>query len=121
MTSGMQSAPVASPTRQRVAAWSALALALIHPLATAGIALTLPGQELRDGGILAVLLQSVYGGVICFVWPLPIIAAYLATLVLMDARSDARIAWAAIVISAISLLAIATAVIVGLAFFTHFQ
>ena len=121
MVSELRPALVASHTRQRVAVWIALALALVYPLTVAWIAFTLPGQELSDGGILVILLQSVYDGVICFVWPLPIIATYLATLVLMDARSGARIAWVAIVISAFSLLAIASAIIVGLVFFSHFQ
>ena len=51
MASEMHPTPVASPTRQRVAAWIALALALIVPLTVAVNALTtlarIPGAGKR--------------------------------------------------------------------------
>ena len=112
--------PAQSPQRQRIAGWVALVLALVYPLTLAWIAFTLPTRELSDGGVLIMLFQSIYGGLVCFVWPLPIVATYLAILVLMDAQGNAKVAWAAIVISALSLLAIASAII-GLMFFVHFQ
>ncbi|HEX5440141.1 MAG TPA: hypothetical protein VFW76_04610 [Ktedonobacterales bacterium] len=116
----MERYPARSPQRQRVAAWIAFALALVYPVTVAWIAFTLPSLELSDGGVLVILFQSIYGSLVCFVWPLPIIATYLAILVLMDAGGGNKIAWTAIVISALSLLAIAS-VVIGLKFFIHFQ
>lgn len=110
--------PAQSSRRQRIAAWIALALALIVPLTVAINAIATLARIPGAGS--DIVVGSLYTFFICFEWPLPIVATYLAVLVLMDARGGNRVAWAAIVISALSLLALIGAII-WLNFFTHFQ
>lgn len=118
MASDMQHAPVASPTRQRVAAWIALGLSLIFPLIVAFNAIVIQTQNLSNGG--SIVVESLYSAFTYFVWPLPIIAIFLASLVLRDAKRRNKIAWAAIILGVLSILAIA-GVIIFLAFFAHGQ
>lgn len=54
MTSDMQHAPVALPTRQRGAAWIALTLSLIFPLIAAFNAIVIQTQNLSNGGSIVV-------------------------------------------------------------------
>ncbi len=102
--------PAQSPQHQRVAAWIALALALVYPLIVAWNAITLLPQHLGAGE--NVVAESLYNGLMfMIIWPLPIIAIFLATLVLSDARRRNRIAWGAVILGALSLLAIVAVII----------
>lgn len=98
-----------SPQRQRVAAWVALALALIVPLIVAINAVMTLARIPGAGS--DIVVGSLYTIFTCFVWPLPIIAIFLATLVLRDARGRNRVAWGAIILGALSLLAIVAVII----------
>jgi hypothetical protein len=118
MASQMHPVPAASPTRQRAAAEIALALAFVYPLTVSFNAGTIQPEDLRRGGDF--VLMSLYNGFVYIEWPLPIIAIFLATLVLNDSRGRNRIAWAAAVLGALSSLVIA-GVITFLAFFAHGQ
>ncbi len=118
MATEMQPAPVASPTRQRVAAWIALALALIVPLTVAVNALATLARIPGAGS--DIVISSLYTVFFCFEWPLPIFATFLAGLVLKDRRGGSRIAWAALMLGILTLLALA-GVVVFLTFFAHGQ
>ena len=98
-----------SPQRQRVAAWVALALALVYPLTVAFYAFMIVSRDLSGGG--SIVVESLYNVLTYFEWPLPIIAIFLATLVLSDARRHNRVAWGAIILGALSLLAIVAVII----------
>ncbi|HET8906780.1 MAG TPA: hypothetical protein VFN11_07435 [Ktedonobacterales bacterium] len=118
MASPMQHAPTRPARRQRVAAWIAFALALIYPLTVAFNATVIVTRNLSaDGNI---VIESLYTALTYFEWPLPIIAIFVASLTLRDARRHNAIAWAAIYLGAASLLAIAGVVIV-LAVAPHIQ
>ncbi len=115
MATEMHPAPVASPTRQRVAAWVALALALIYPLYVVYSALTILMWQSRNGEPLTFAsfssgLMFMVGIGCCFVWLLPIGAIFLAGLVLNDSKGRNRVAWAAVVLSVLSLLTIVGAI-----------
>ena len=106
MASEIQPAPVASPTRQRVAAWIALALALVFPLMVVYNAMTILTWQSRNGEPLE--FASVYSGfaymlgIGCyFLWPLPIVAIFLAGMVLNDSKGRNRVAWAAVILGAL--------------------
>lgn len=118
MASPMQPLSTPSATRQRVAAWIAFALALIYPLTVAFNATIIVTQNLSAGG--NVVIESLYTILTYFEWPLPIIAIFLASLTLRDARRHNAVAWAAIYLGAASLLAIVGVVIV-LAVAPHIQ
>jgi hypothetical protein len=107
--------PAQSPQHQRVAAWVALALALVYPLIVAWNTFTLLSQHLNAGE--NVVVESLYNGLLYIIWPLPIIAIFLATLVLSDARGRNRVAWAAIILGALSLLTII--IVIAVAFVTN--
>ena len=107
--------PTQSPQHQRVAAWVALALALVYPLIVAWNTFTLLSQHLNAGE--NVVVESLYNGLLYIIWPLPIIAIFLATLVLSDARGRNRVAWAAIILGALSLLTIL--IVIAVAFITN--
>ncbi|HEX5548386.1 MAG TPA: hypothetical protein VFX24_13325 [Ktedonobacterales bacterium] len=110
MATEMQPAPVASPTRQRVAAWIALALASIVPLTvTVNAAMTL--ARIPGAGS-DIVIGSLYTVFICFEWPLPIFATFLAGLVLRDSRGASRIAWAAIALSALTVAGVVAALFI---------
>lgn len=99
-----------SPQRQRVAAWVALALALIVPLIVAINAVMTLARIPGAGS--DIVVGSLYTIFTCFVWPLPIIAIFLATLVLRDARGRNRVAWAAVALSLLTgVVVIATAIV----------
>lgn len=118
MATEMQPAPVASPTRQRVAAWIALALASIVPLTVAINALMTLARIPGAGS--DIVIGSLYTVFLFFEWPLPIFAAFLAGLVLRDSRGGSRIAWAALMLGILTLLAM-VGVVVFLAFFATGQ
>lgn len=118
MATEMQPAPVASPTRQRVAAWIALALALIVPL-TVAINATMTLASIPGAGS-DIVIGSLYTVFICFEWPMPIFATFLAGLVLRDSRGGSRIAWTAFLLGILTLLTL-LGVVVFLAFFAHGQ
>lgn len=118
MVSEMQPALVASPRRQRVAAWIALALALIVPLTVAVNAFATVARIPGAGS--DIVVGSLYIVFFCFEWPLPIFATFLAGLVLRDSRGASRIAWTALMLGILTLLALA-GVVVFLAFFAHGQ
>ncbi|HEX5440376.1 MAG TPA: hypothetical protein VFW76_05800, partial [Ktedonobacterales bacterium] len=105
----MQPTPVASPTRQRVAAWIALALALVHPLVVVLYAIMIVIKGYTNP--MTIVVGSLYNVLTYFIWPLPIIAIFLAILALRDARGANRAARAAIILGALSLLAIAGVII----------
>jgi len=67
-----------------------------------------------------VALNSLYTALVYFEWPLPIIAILLASLALGDNRSRNRVAWAAIIIGALSIFTL-VAVFAALIFFTQGQ
>ena len=97
--------PAQSPQHQRVAAWIALVLALVYPLIVAWNVFTLLSRPLNAGE--NVIIESLYNGLLfIIIWPLPIIAIFLATLVLRDARGRNRVAWAAVILGVLSLLTI---------------
>ncbi len=110
MATEMHPAPVASPTRQRVAAWSALALASIVPLTVAVNAFAtlarIPGAG-RD-----IVVGSLYTVFLCFEWPLPIFATFLAGLVLRDAKGHSTVAWAAVALSVLTVVGVIAALII---------
>ncbi|HEY7341993.1 MAG TPA: hypothetical protein VH591_14020 [Ktedonobacterales bacterium] len=110
MATEMQPAPVASPTRQRVAAWIALALALIVPLTVAINALATVARIPGAGS--DIVISSLYTVFICFEWPLPIFATFLAALVLRDARGHSTVAWAAVALSALTVVGTIAAFII---------
>ena len=118
MASGMQPAPVASPTRQRVAAWIALALALIVPLTVAVNAIATLARIPGAGS--DIVISSLYTVFFCFEWPLPIFATFLAGLVLRDSRGGSRIAWTALILGILTLLTL-LGLVVFLTFFAHGQ
>ena len=118
MASELQPAPVASPTRQRIAAWIAEALALIVPLTVAANAFATLARIPGAGS--DVIVGSLYTVFICFEWPLPIFATFLAGLVLRDSRGGSRIAWTAFLLGILTLLAL-LGVVVFLSFFAHGQ
>lgn len=102
--------PTQSPQRQRVAARVALALALIVPLIVAINAVMTLARIPGAGS--DIVVGSLYTILTCFVWPLPIIAIFLATLVLRDARGRNRVAWAAVALSLLTgVVVIATAIV----------
>lgn len=102
--------PAQSPQRQRVAAWVALGLALIAPLIVAiNAVMTLARIPGSGSDIVAGSLYTIF---ICFVWPLPIIAIFLATLVLRDARGHNRVAWAAVALSLLNIVVVIAAAII---------
>ncbi|HKT37351.1 MAG TPA: hypothetical protein VJR48_03210 [Ktedonobacterales bacterium] len=110
MATEMQPAPVASPTRQRVAAWIALALALIVPLTVAINALTTLARIPGAGS--DVIVGSLYTVFICFEWPLPIFATFLAGLVLRDARGHSTVAWAAVALSVLTVVGVIASLVI---------
>lgn len=110
MASEMQPAPVASPTRQRIAAWIAVALALIVPLTVAINALATLARIPGAGS--DVIVGSLYTVFICFEWPLPIFATFLAGLVLRDARGHSTVAWAAVALSVLTVVGVIAALII---------
>lgn len=101
--------PVQSPRRQHVAAWVALALALIHPLTVVLYAIMIVIKGYTHP--MTLVVSSLYNALTYFIWPLPIIAIFLATLVLSDARRRNRIAWGAVILGTLSLLAIVAVII----------
>ncbi len=118
MTSEMYPAPVASPRRQRVAAWIALALALIVPLTVAVNAIMTLARIPGAGS--DIVVGSIYTVFFCFEWPLPIFATFLAGLVLRDSSGGSRIAWIAFLLGILTLL-VMVGVVAFLAFFAHGQ
>jgi len=110
VASGMQPAPVASPTRQRVAAWIALALALIVPLTVAVNAIATLARIPGAGS--DIVISSLYTVFFCFEWPLPIFATFLAGLVLRDAKGHSTVAWAAVALSMLTVAGVITALII---------
>ena len=110
MATEMQPAPVASPTRQRVAAWIALVLASIVPLTVAVNALATLARIPGAGS--DIVISSLYTVFLCFEWPLPIFASFLAGLVLRDARGRSTVAWAAVALSVLTVAGVITAVII---------
>jgi hypothetical protein len=110
--------PAQSPTRQRVAAWIALALALIVPLTVAINAIATLASIPGAGS--DIVISSIYTVFFCFEWPMPIFATFLAGLVLRDSRGASRIAWTAFLLGILTLLAM-VGVVVFLAFFAHGQ
>lgn len=118
VASQMHPTPAQPDTRQRVGAWIAFVLALIYPLTVAFYAVTIQTRNLSGEG--NIVVESLYNVLTYFEWPLPIFAIFLASLVLSGKRGPRRIAWAAVILGALSLLAIA-GVIVALAFFAHGQ
>jgi hypothetical protein len=96
--------------RQRVAAWVALALALIVPLMVAINAVMTLARIPGAGS--DIVVGSLYTIFICFVWPLPIIAIFLATLVLRDARGRNRVAWAAVALSLLTVVVVIAAAVI---------
>lgn len=110
MASEMQPAPVASPTRQRIAAWIAVALALIVPLTVAINALTTLARIPGAGS--DVIVGSLYTVFICFEWPLPIFATFLAGLVLRDARGHSTVAWAAVALSVLTVVGVIASLVI---------
>lgn len=114
----LQTNPVQSLARQRVAAWIAFALALVYPLTSAYYADTL--LLIGRADVVTIVFYSLYNLLTFFEWPLPIVAIFLASLVLRDARGRNRVAWAAVILGALSILVIAGTLIV-LAFFAHGQ
>lgn len=110
MASEMQPAPVASPTRQRIAAWIAVALALIVPLTVAINALATLARIPGAGS--DVIVGSLYTVFICFEWPLPIFATFLAGLVLRDARGHSTVAWAAVALSVLTVVGVIASLVI---------
>ncbi|HKW19879.1 MAG TPA: hypothetical protein VJO13_00785 [Ktedonobacterales bacterium] len=110
--------PAQSPTRQRVAAWIALALASIVPLTVAVNAFATLARIPGAGS--DIVISSLYTVFFCFEWPLPIFATFLAGLVLRDSRGGSRIAWTAFLLGILTLLAL-LGVVVFLSFFAHGQ
>ncbi len=110
MASEIQPAPVASPTRQRVAAWIALALALIVPLTVAfNASMTL--ARIPGAGS-DIVVGSLYTIFLCFEWPMPIFAIFLAGMVLRDAKGHNTVAWAAVTLSILTFVGVFSALIV---------
>lgn len=110
MATEMHPAPVASPTRQRVAAWSALALASIVPLTVAvNAAMTL--ARIPGAGS-DIVVGSLYTVFLCFEWPLPIFATFLAGLVLRDAKGHGTVAWAAVALSVLTVAGVIAALFI---------
>jgi hypothetical protein len=112
MAAEMPHPPVASRRRQRVAAWIALTLALVYPLTVVFNAITILTWRMSTGGAFAP--DSLVAGFMYLVgfawyieWPLPIVAVYLASLVLRDSRWRNRVAWSAMILGALSLLVMA--------------
>jgi hypothetical protein len=110
MATEMHPAPVASPTRQRVAAWVALALASIVPLTVAINAIMTLARIPGAGS--DIVVGSLYTVFICFEWPLPIFATFLAGLALRDAKGHSTVAWAAVALSALTVVSVITALII---------
>jgi len=118
MATEMHPAPVASPARQRVAAWIALALASIVPLTVAINAIMTLARIPGAGS--DIVIGSLYTIFFCFEWPLPIFATFLAGLVLRDSRGGSRIAWIAFLLGILTLLTL-LGLVVFLTFFAHGQ
>ena len=110
MISGMRPAPVASPTRQRVAAWIALALASIVPLTVVGNAIMTLARIPGAGS--DIVVGSLYTVFLCFEWPLPIFASFLAGLVLRDAKGHSTVAWAAVTLSVLTVVGLIVTLII---------
>ena len=110
MASELRPAPVASPTRQRVAAWIALAFALIAPLTVAVNAFATLARIPGAGG--DIVISSLYTFFICFEWPLPIFATFLAGLVLRDAKGHNTVAWAAVALSLLTFAGVVAALVI---------
>jgi hypothetical protein len=110
MASEMQPAPVVSPTRQRIAAWIAVAFALIVPLTVAINALATLARIPGAGS--DVIVGSLYTVFICFEWPLPIFATFLAGLVLRDAKGHSMVAWAAVALSVLTVVGVIASLII---------
>jgi hypothetical protein len=110
MASEMQPAPVASPTRQRVAAWIALVLALIVPLTVAANAFATLARIPGAGS--DVIVGSLYTVFICFEWPLPIFATFLAGLVLRDAKGHSTVACAAVALSMLTVAGVIASLVI---------
>ena len=110
MVSEIQPAPVASPRRQRVAAWVALALALIVPLTVAINAIMTLARIPGAGS--DIVISSLYTVFLCFEWPLPIFATFLAGMVLRDAKGHSTVAWAAVALSALTVASVIAALII---------
>ena len=125
-TEMQQPAPVASLRRQRVAAWIALALALIFPLTVVfNLGVTVAWQR-QNGEPL--VLESVASGFLylmgigCYiVTPLAIVATFLASMVLTDSRGRNRVAWAAVILGALSLLTVGAVIAVGVIMTSNHQ
>ena len=109
MATEMQPAPVASTTRQRVAAWIALALASIVPL-TVAVNASMTLARIPGAGN-DIVVGSLYTVFICFEWPLPIFATFLAGLVLRDAKGHSAVAWAAVALSALTVVGVIASLI----------
>ena len=110
MATEMHPAPVASPARQRVAAWIALALASIVPLTVAINAIMTLARIPGAGS--DIVIGSLYTIFFCFEWPLPIFAIFLAGLVLRDARGHSTVAWAAVTLSVLTVVGVIAALII---------
>ena len=102
--------PAQSPTRQRVAAWIALALASIVPLTVAVNAFATLARIPGAGS--DIVISSLYTVFLCFEWPMPIFATFLAGLVLKDSRGGSRIAWAAVALCALTVVGLIAALII---------
>ncbi len=96
--------------RQRMAAWIAHALALIVPLTVAVNALATLARVPGAGS--DIVVGSLYTIFICFEWPLPIVAAFLASLVLRDAQARNRVAWVAVTLSILTVAGVVTTLII---------
>lgn len=110
MATEMQPAPVASPTRQRAAAWIALVLALIVPL-TVAVNTFMTLARIPGAGS-DIVISSLYTVFLCFEWPLPIFATFLAGLALRDAKGHSTVAWAAVALSALTVAGVIAALLI---------
>lgn len=110
MASELRPAPVALPTRQRVAAWIALALALIVPL-TVVVNASMTLARIPGAGS-DIVVGSLYTIFLCFEWPMPIFAIFLAGMVLKDAKGHNTVAWAAVTLSILTFIGVFSALIV---------